>query len=195
MSALRVLAVACYPFLIYVGLRVAEPRTLSVIVGVVLLLRGAWWAARGSPAAPGSLAWPALAALPVLLLGVLYNQERALLLVPSLINAALLVAFGWTLWQGPSMVEVLARAQGGAPAEAVSYCRAVTGIWCAFFALNGGIALGLALYASVAHWALYTGFVSYLLIALLFGGEVVYRHRRFRGHPSLRRGHALRGEP
>ncbi len=56
----------------------------------------------------------------------------------------------------------------------------VTGVWCLFFALNGAVSLWLALYASLEWWTFYTGGLSYLLIGILFGTELVYRYWRFR---------------
>lgn len=192
MSALRMLGVASYPLVVYAGLTLTSPRTLALILGAILVLGGALARGRRS-AAGGSLSvWPAAAAAPALLLAGLLDEDRALRLVPSLINAALLVAFGWTLWRGPSMVEVFARMQGRVSPEGVAYCRAVTAVWCVFFVLNGGVALWLALYQSAARWAFYTGFVAYVLIGALLAAEVVYRRWRF---PALRPATAGPTEP
>ena len=109
----------------------------------------------------------------LLILGVsipaaLFDDGRLFLFVPVLINAALLVAFGRTLVNGPSMVETFARLRGrNLSTEEVVYCRIVTGVWCPFLALNGAVTLWLALYASLAWWTLYTGVLSYVLIATL----------------------------
>ena len=184
MSALRVLGVAAYPFVVYGGLTLVGPRPLAVILGAAFLLRsalwrGALWRGRRSAGCVSPLVGPAVLVVPALLLAGLLGEDRALLLLPSLINAALLVAFGWTLWRGPSMVEVFARRQGDVPPEQLAYCRAVTAIWCVFFVLNGGIALWLAFYQSAARWAFYTGFVAYVLIGALLAAEVAYRRWRF----------------
>ena len=122
----------------------------------------------------------------LLILGVsipaaLFDDGRLFLFVPVLINAALLVAFGRTLVNGPSMVETFARLRGrNLSTEEVVYCRIVSGVWCLFLALNGAVRLWLALYASLAWWTLYTGVLSYVLIATLFAAETVYRYWRFR---------------
>jgi uncharacterized membrane protein len=179
MTVLQTLALASYPFLVYGGLSVLEPRTLAVVLGAAFLLRGVMSRTRRFATPAPHLMLPIVVAAPVLALAGFLNEERMFLLMPPLINAALLTAFGWTLWKGPSMVEHFARMQGQVSPEVVSYCRAITGIWCLFFILNGGIALGLALYASVAHWALYTGVVAYVLIGILFVAEAAYRRWRF----------------
>ena len=56
----------------------------------------------------------------------------------------------------------------------------VTWVWCGFFLLNGLTALALAIHASLAVWALYTGFLSYLLMGTLFALEFLVRTWRFR---------------
>ena len=70
----------------------------------------------------------------LLILGVsipaaLFDDGRLFLFVPVLINAALLVGFGRTLVNGPSMVETFARLRGrDLSTEEVVYCRIVTGV-------------------------------------------------------------------
>jgi uncharacterized membrane protein len=48
---------------------------------------------------------------------------------------------------------------------------------------NGLLALGLALWASVEAWALYTGLIAYVLMGTLFGGEWLYRKKVLRDQP------------
>ncbi|HEY5799896.1 MAG TPA: hypothetical protein VIT92_06735, partial [Burkholderiaceae bacterium] len=57
------------------------------------------------------------------------------------------------------------------------YTRRVTQVWCAFFVVNGAIALGLAMYASEAAWSLYTGVIAYCAMGALFAGEWLVRQR------------------
>jgi uncharacterized membrane protein len=97
-------------------------------------------------------------------------------LYPVAVNAGLLTSFGATLLNPPSMIERIARAMGDELDErGRRYVRRLTMVWCAFFLANGLIALGTALYGSPKAWALYTGFVSYLLAGALFFGERVVR--------------------
>jgi hypothetical protein len=53
-------------------------------------------------------------------------------------------------------------------------------MWCAFFAANAIVSAALALYAERTTWAWYTGFVAYVLMALLGVGEYVFHKSRFR---------------
>ena len=64
----------------------------------------------------------------------------------------------------------------------MAYTRKVTQVWCGFFVLNGGLALGTALWASDATWALYNGLIAYGLMGVLFAGEWVVRRRVRAGH-------------
>ena len=168
-----------YPVLIYAGLTLVRPRTLAIILAVLLLAHGVvTWPQRGLAQVSRPILLPVVA---VLLLAGLLNQGQFFLLVPVLINAVLLIAFGRTLLWGPPMVETFARLRGRElPDEEVVYCRVVTGLWCLFFAFNGGVTLWLALGATLARWTLYTGVVSYMLIGTLFTAEMVYRYWRFR---------------
>jgi hypothetical protein len=47
--------------------------------------------------------------------------------------------------------------------------------------VNGVLAGILAVTGPLSLWAVYTGFVSYLLIGLVFTGEFIVRRARFRG--------------
>ena len=61
------------------------------------------------------------------------------------------------------------------PPEGVRWCRKVTVVWCVFFVLNGSAALATVLSGDRDLWTLYNGFVSYLLMGLLFAGEWLLR--------------------
>ena len=60
---------------------------------------------------------------------------------------------------------------------AIPYVTNVTRVWCAFFVVNGGIALWTALGASDQAWALYNGAIAYVLIGSLLLGERLLRPR------------------
>lgn len=175
------LAVA-YPFAIYAGLQSFEPRHVGLVLAGLVLLRGLA-ASRDSAAALRELAVPALCVIAVLVPTLLLNDPHALLFVPAGVNLALLLAFARTLRSGTPLVETLARLQDpDLSPEQQSHCRRFTALWCVFFAANAAVCLGLALAANLWWWTLYTGFVSYLLMALLLGAEVLVRWWRFRNY-------------
>jgi len=161
-----------YPLLVYLGLQHLEPRWLALLlVGVALarawLTRQRFWLAAAAGAALLGLA------------SVLGNAVLPLKLYPVLVNGVLLGVFGASLYWPPSAIERLARlSEPNLPPAGVAYTRAVTQVWCGFFAVNGLLALATALWASAEIWALYNGLIAYVLIGLLFGGEWLLRQRR-----------------
>jgi acyl-coenzyme A synthetase/AMP-(fatty) acid ligase len=55
------------------------------------------------------------------------------------------------------------------------YCQKVTIVWCAFFVFNGSTALFTVFFASDAFWSIYNGGISYILMGILFCGELIVR--------------------
>ena len=177
LSLLVGLSVVAYPFLIYWGLsRFSIPALALVLVGLYLL-RFLWVGRRDPGAARRFL--PMLAAVLVVCgLALWHRDEGFFLYYPVLVNVILLMVFGTTLNKPPSMIERFARLrEPNLPPEGVVYCRKVTKIWCIFFIANGTISLITILSGSMQWWTLYNGLVSYLLMGLLFGLELVVRIR------------------
>jgi hypothetical protein len=111
------------------------------------------------------------------------NSALFLKLYPVLVSGALLIAFSLTLLMPPPMIFRFAVLQDktipGSLAEkrVETYCRKVTLVWCGFFIMNGGIAALTVFAASDALWSLYNGGISYMLIGILFAGELMVRKR------------------
>jgi uncharacterized membrane protein len=124
--------------------------------------------------------WPvALVAIAVGAGSALLRSVELLRYYPALINLVCLMAFGWSLWHPPTIVERIARLQDPAlSAAGVAWTRAVTRVWCAFFIVNGTLAVLTARFASLQTWTLYNGLVAYVMMGLLFGGEWLLRRRR-----------------
>jgi uncharacterized membrane protein len=161
-----------YPLAVWLGHGTVEPRSMAVLLLLAAALR------LPELKLGAGARWSALGALVLAALAMSANALLPLKLYPVLVNAALLAAFGHSLVVSPSMVERLARLrEPSLPPAAVAYTRRVTQAWCVFFAANGAVALGTALYATEAVWSLYNGVVSYLLMGLLFGGEYLLRMR------------------
>ena len=172
------LVMLVYPFVVYGGLSVLTPRWLAVALSGALLARALTC---GATPRSGAVLTPIALIGVVMTLAAISNDGRFFLFVPVFVNAALLVSFAWTQVAGASIVEALARRQRGAlTAEDVRYCRRVTGVWCVFFIVNGGVTLWLALRGPLEAWTFYTGGVSYLLVGALFVVELTYRSWRFR---------------
>lgn len=181
---IRALFSLLYPVTVYFALRWFEPRVIAVVLAIFLLLRWKRPAVQLLAGLP-RVSHGILTALLLLCLAVLVgNNETLLRLYPAAINLGLLAMFGMTLWQPPPMIERFARLQhADLPAEGVRYTRHVTHVWCLFFAGNGLVAAWTAIGASRETWALYNGFIAYLLMGMLFAGEWLLRRYRF---PELR---------
>jgi uncharacterized membrane protein len=124
-----------------------------------------------------------LAALALAALAIWYNALLPLKLYPAMVSAAFLGVFGYSLLAPPSIIERMARGRGPAlPPFVIAYTRRVTQVWCAFFLLNGCLALATALWASATLWSLYTGVISYVLMGLLFAAEYMVRRQVKKRH-------------
>ncbi len=168
-----------YPFLVYFGLTYVDARGLAlVLIGLAAARLAILGRHEGAPPLLWVLALTFAAVVPIALLVLVSGSPDHLRFYPVAINAAMLLLFGVTLLRPPSMIERLARlAEPHLPAGAVRYTRLVTQVWCGFFLLNGGIALYTALFTDLGVWTLYNGMIAYLLMALLFLGEVLVRRR------------------
>jgi len=169
-AALLVVSVA-YPAAVYLSLGHIGPRWIAALLVTLALARA--WITRES-------FWLVAAGLATALAAASGFGDRwgPLKLYPALVNLALLALFASSLRRGPSVVERLARLrEPQLPDAAIAYTRRVTQVWCGFFVLNGTVAAGTALWASSAAWAVYNGFVAYVLIGALSGAEWLVRRR------------------
>jgi uncharacterized membrane protein len=170
--AFAVLTVA-YPLALWLLRGTVAPRWLALgLLGV-----GALRLASGGASLRATLALAggtfALAGLALVL-----DVSWPLRWYPVLVNGSLLALFAATLVRPPSMAERLARLrEPNLPQSAVRYTRKVTLAWCVFFAANGMIAAGTALWGTDAQWALYNGGVAYVLMGLFALAELLIRAR------------------
>jgi uncharacterized membrane protein len=170
------LSTLLYPAAVFFGKQYVEPWKIAALLIALLLAR---------LAASYSLKhW----STPLLIAGIAYsvfamwiNQLDALLFYPVLVNALMLLIFGWSLYSPPSLVERIARLQHpDLPPEGVIYTRRVTQIWCGFFIVNGALAAATAFWCSLEVWSLYNGLIAYMLMGLLFAGEFLVRKKYVR---------------
>ena len=178
----RVALALGYPLAIYFALHWFEPRWVALAVAALILIR---WRGKALGAFAG-LSWLSHAVIAgslALSIGALVaNDETLLRLYPAGISLALLALFGLSLRTPPSLVERMARlSRPDLPESATRarYCRHVTEVWCGFFALNAAISIWSALGASREVWAIYNGFVAYIAIGTLLGGEWLLRRHLF----------------
>ena len=177
--ALETATFVAFPLLVLVGVSRLGARTTALALCALLLPGVVRAAANGRDRLRSALLLP-LSTVTLLVLAALLDDARLMLAYPVLVNAALLLQFGLSLLGERSLVETFARLRVPdlSPAER-RYCRSVTGVWCAFFVLNGGAAALLAAFAPRAWWAVYTGGISYALVVGVFAAEYVIRKARF----------------
>ncbi|VUD68877.1 hypothetical protein TDB9533_04236 [Thalassocella blandensis] len=97
-------------------------------------------------------------------------------LYPVAISIGLGTVFVWSLFYPPTVIERIARLQDpDLPEAGVVYTRQVTKVWIAFFCVNAIASASTSLFFSNEIWLLYNGFISYLLMGLLFVGEWLVR--------------------
>jgi uncharacterized membrane protein len=181
MAVLRILLGITYPALIYIAVSVAQPRTVAAVALLLIAARLAFTSPGKLVGYVRALGLPVLAVAFILATAAVWNNPTSLLLTPALVSFTLLAVFTRSLATGQPMAEKFARLQIDDPTDAeIRYCRRVTIVWCAFFLANGLVASWLAVAGDLEIWALYTGFLSYVLVGILFASEYTYRHWRFR---------------
>ncbi len=184
-------AAALYPFLVYLGIKSgsgAAVGALALLLGLGTLLNGG---RGGLP--PRGRALLGAAALAIAAGAFLLGELDAAKIWPIAVTLVFLAAFAGSLRPGSTPVVERIAALTTPPEERDDffrrYCRAVTLAWCGFFALNGLASLATALWGSDEVWALYNGFVSYLLMGAMFAGEyavrtILRRKRRRKKEPE-----------
>jgi uncharacterized membrane protein len=165
-----------YPFIVYWGLEYLQPRYLALVLAVILAIR--FYTGK---VIPGKEKWhfkmiSTGLGVAVVISALLSNSVESLKVYPLIVNFSLMVVFGYSLKYPPSTIEMIARlSDPELPPSGVDYTRSVTKIWCGFFLLNGLLSLATMLYGSLEVWTFYNGFLSYVIMGSLLGGELLYR--------------------
>ncbi|MDG0505083.1 hypothetical protein MXU73_13310 [Klebsiella quasipneumoniae] len=166
-----------WPFIIWFGLAHNSLQGLLPLMALMLFLRF-----RQTRRRAGALSVVtqivAVAGMTLCIASYLLKTHQLLLFYPVVVNSVMLAVFGGSLWSTMPIIERLARLrEPDLPERAVRYTRRVTQIWCAFFIINGGIALFTALYGDLSLWTAWNGIISYLLMGTLMAGEWLVRQR------------------
>jgi uncharacterized membrane protein len=171
-SAFRVaftILLVVYPVVIYVGLQVVPAGYFGLLLALMLAVRFGLLRSRER-----ATVFTLLILFVYALLAVL-GGERMLLLYPAVANFTMSLVFALSLWRGEPLLLRFARARGmPMSAHSDAYLRKLTAVWACFLAANGCVALW-TITQTFELWALYNGFLSYLLIAALLGAEVLFR--------------------
>jgi uncharacterized membrane protein len=165
------LAFLAYPFAVYFLLNRVGAGGLGILLVLILLVRYS----SVVKSKPWLLIFGLVVGVMFILLQPAYS-EQLLRFYPTLINVCLLSFFGFSLVRPPSIIARIASASGTVVTESVRrYTDRVTLIWCGFFAVNIFVSAAIAVSGSMQTWAFYNGFLSYLIMGVIFVGEYIYR--------------------
>jgi uncharacterized membrane protein len=170
--------VLTYPLLVYFGLSHFDLRLLALFLILLAIARVAGLAFQtGRAPLKGQMVLAAILMAALAFFAFLFESPDLLRFYPVTVNILLLILFSLSLIRPPSIVERLALlSDPELPAAGIRYTWNVTLVWCVFFLLNGAAALFTAIESSMEVWAFYNGFLSYLLMGILFAGEFALRH-------------------
>ncbi|RJX30797.1 MAG: hypothetical protein C4516_08570 [Oxalobacter sp.] len=165
-----------YPLAIFFGLKFFEPWLVASLLAASLILRRFNDASRFLKSISQHEVLIFACMLGLACTSAITNSEILLRLYPAGVSLGMLIIFGLSLKNPPSVVERIARLrEPELPLSGVIYTRKVTQFWCGFFVLNGSIAVFTALFASKETWALYNGLIAYLFMGAIFAGEWLVR--------------------
>ena len=170
--ALALVGVA-YPFAVYFGLGRMPPGTFVVVA--LALVTARLVALRGAAMARPFL--PPLVGIGVAVIAVaLLDASVAARAYPVIMSLGMAAAFGLSLRRPPSLVEAIAALTEPDPSPAARrYMRRVTLLWCVFLLGNAAVSAATLASDDLRLWTLYNGLISYLLMGLLFAGELAVR--------------------
>lgn len=185
LNLLLVLVTLAYPLLVYLGIRHISPAVFAaVLIGLAL---GRFVISRYYGKNTKGDAALLIVVLSYSLILLLSPGALLLKLYPVLISLCVALIFALSLNTPESLIERLARLAGETiTPRAKGYTRRLTAIWAILLVANALVALYLALFGSMAHWALYTGLISYLLFGCFFAVEYGYRRyyiHKYRDQP------------
>lgn len=166
-----------WPLLIWLGLTYHSLQWLLPLMALLLFLRFRQTRRQAGPLRVVTQV-VAVAGITLCIASTLLKTHQLLLFYPVVVNTVMLSVFGGSLWSAMPIVERLARLREPVlPDRAIRYTRHVTQVWCAFFIINGGIALFTALHGDMSLWTVWNGMVAYLLMGTLMTGEWLVRRR------------------
>lgn len=159
-----------YPFIIFFGIKVLPPGFLGLLLLVLLAMRFGVLVKEERQIL-----------LPVLILFLGYsvvttilNSVSMLLYYPALVNFSLFVTFANSLRHEESLLRIV-RARGATISEYTpGYLYKLTAVWAGFFVVNGLVSIWSST-LSMAAWTLYNGMLSYCIVGVLIGGELLFR--------------------
>jgi uncharacterized membrane protein len=181
LGRLLLMLLIAYPFVLHLGVLNNHMQPALLLLLGLLLLSGLLMLTRGNRY--GWLPLTFLLATAAWIFAYQGEPQQLLKLPPILINAILCMLFGYTLLPGQRpLISRFAETLHGHALDAMTlrYTRGVTLLWSSVFALMALESLLLGLLARPAVWSLFTHFINYLVLLLVFFFEYRLRLRRLR---------------
>jgi len=162
-----------YPFAVYFGLQVATPLLIAfLLLGFLCIRILVKW--RDNPQKIELVALGLTLTTVVVLL--FFDHLLAVKSYPVALSLSLASVFAYSVLTPPTVVERFARlVEPDLNESGVHYTRNVTIIWIIFFLCNAAVSLWTALKADIEIWTFYNGFLSYILVGTIMGGEFIVR--------------------
>lgn len=172
LSSLIAVIIVAYPFAVYFHLENLSPWVFALALLFLFLLRF-------------FILLPSKSSIDYLSLSVVFvfcasvviiDSEQALKFYPVLMNIIIGAGFILSLFAEKSLIERFAHAgKKKPPPQATGYLRRLSLAWGCLLIFNGVVSAYTACYTTLSTWALYNGFISYVLMAIFAAGELVYR--------------------
>lgn len=171
-SMFAAILVLAYPFLVFFGLSHFNPRIFGVLLVGVVVLRA--FLIKGEKHLGQKSLLVFVVAYSFLI--TLTDSELLLRFYPVAINLSIALMFAISLNDKLSIIEKIAlKMKVYVGPNGKGYMRKLTGIWAALLACNAVVAGYTALFSSLKIWAIYNGFLSYLLFSAIIVVEYFYR--------------------
>ena len=108
---------------------------------------------------------------------IMFWLKRIVLLkfYPVVCNLFVFTVFFVSLFTKETVIQKIAKTMEGELTEKVRvYTRKLTYVWCVFISLNFVISV-ITIFLPDNYWILYNGFISYILVGLMFIAEYIVR--------------------
>ena len=167
-AVLLTLLMVCYPFAVMWAIQHDQLFLMSGLLIAVAVIR--FFLSKDQIFLPLTIFTLLCGTLTLLLQNALWLK-----FYPVLMSLGSATLFAYTLIRPPTTIERFARLhQPDLPESGVRWTRQVTKVWCGFLVFNALVAL-ITVFLSTQIWALYNGFISYVLMGILLLGEFVLR--------------------
>jgi len=105
-----------------------------------------------------------------------FTKIQAVKFYPVLMNFIFFCVFFSSIFAKETVIQKIARFTDGKLDEPVfTYTKNLTYVWIVFLFINFLISLR-SLFMSDEFWALYNGCISYILVGIMFGSELIVRY-------------------